>query len=377
MVHPLDVDVEVFEFSKRQVVVDVLCFEDLYWEVFGFNWFEMNDVKIERQCFFGDVCTGKLDDFYGSWYEDQSLGVQMDMPAIMKIEVYKGTTLIRTFSNEGDFGWNPDTQEFDGWRGEGACLEVYWANDLDVEEEFEFKLYVWLPVGQDFDWVLIDDGITNPDFLFLDENCPDPGDDGVVDFTVGACNIEGADYVYPAWMNLPTGPITMKVGSQYGPGPLGTYFDVSLSNVPAGYDIYDGTFGIWCGDKVASIYLGSTHTVDVISSLGPIPGDLTITKEELAKINWLFNHLPDYFPGITLADMATWYTGHETDWEMIQNAIWALKGEIPVPTGISPVTTMYNDAQPWDDYQVLPGQWAAVLFWDNPQVQVLFVMVDP
>ena len=35
MVHPLDVEVEVFEFSKRQVVVDVLCFEALYVDAFG------------------------------------------------------------------------------------------------------------------------------------------------------------------------------------------------------------------------------------------------------------------------------------------------------------------------------------------------------
>ena len=129
----------------------------------------------------------------------------MDMPAIFEIKVYKEDQLIRTFSNEE-------------WYGEGQCLEVYWANDLDVVENFSFALYVLLPDGPGLGYTLIDS------ITFQDDNCPSPGEtdpdhpdyDGVVDFTVGACNIEGADLVYPAWMDLPGIPITMKVGNSYG-----------------------------------------------------------------------------------------------------------------------------------------------------------------
>ena len=365
MVNKLNLEVEVLEFKKRQVIIDVLCFEDLYYESFGFTWFEMNDVRIERQCFFGDVCTGKLGDFANSLYELQSAGVQMDMPAIDSIAVFKKNSggtydFIKGFSSVG-------------WLGEGDCLEVWWANDLDLEEEFSFALYVLLPNGSNMAYTLIDS------IPFLDDNCPDPGPDGVVDFTVGACNIDGADLVYPAWMNLPSTPVTMTVGGSYGPGAYGTYFDITLSAVPTNFDVSDGTYGIWCGDKNATIYLNNTYTVQVLSSLAPMPGDFTITKEQLAKINWLFNNLASYFPQINLFDMQAYTSGHPGDWDDIQHAIWALKGEIAAPTTPSTFKTMFDDADglPWENYQVLPGQWAAVLFWDNPQVQVLFVMVDP
>ena len=83
----------------------------------------------------------------------------------------------------------------------------------------------------------------------------------------------------------------------------------------------------------------------------------------------------DSYGGGLYIDMQSWTASHPDDWSIIQNAIWALKGEITAPAGLA--TTMYNDAQVWGNYRVLPGEWAAVLFWDNPQVQVLFVMVDP
>ena len=106
-----------------------------------------------------------------------------------------------------------------------------------------------------------------------------------------------------------------------------------------------------------------------------MPAGFTVTEEQLAMINWLFNHLEDYFPNIDLFDMQAYTAAYPGDWKKIQDAIWALKGEITAPAGLA--TDMYDAAQDWDDYKVLPGEWAAVLFWDNPQVQVLFVMVDP
>jgi len=105
----------------------------------------------------------------------------------MKIEVYKSVgedppvwgSPIKTFTNDG---WSTP--------GEGACMEVYYANDLNLIEDFKFELSIWLPdVGGVFGWVLID-----TPWEFQDENCPNPGTDGVVDFVLGDCDILGVDF---------------------------------------------------------------------------------------------------------------------------------------------------------------------------------------
>jgi hypothetical protein len=379
MTHKLDLEVTVEAFKKKQIVIDVLCFEDLYYEAFGFTWFELNEIMIERLCFFGDVCTGKLADFDvdGSLYKLQSQGVQMDMPAISEIKVFKSLTEnpsdwgtpVRTFKNE-DY---PDNTVWPH-PGEGNCLEVHWANDLDVTEYFRFELWVYLPSGTSMAYKLIDA------WEFTDGDFPvDPGTDGVVDYVLGACQIDVADIRYPAWMDLPEGEFTMKVGSSYGPGDAGTYLDIQLSGLGDGYDIKNGWVGVWCGDQDANVYLNRTYTVKAYSSLrlSVLPSNMAtvLNGDDLKMLNWLFNHLPDYYPDIDLMNFETWSDNHAGAWNVIQNAIWKIIENKPV-SGMA--QTMYNDAfSNYSTFDVLPGQWAAILFWDSPQVQVLFVMVDP
>jgi hypothetical protein len=106
-----------------------------------------------------------------------------------------------------------------------------------------------------------------------------------------------------------------------------------------------------------------------------IPSNFTITEAQLKVLNYLFNHLPDYFDGIDLFNFPAWQASHPGDWSIIQDAIWAVTENKSV-SGMA--ATMFTDANTnGQTFEVLPGQWAAILFWDNPQVQVLFVMVDP
>jgi len=371
MANKLNLNIEVEAFKKKEVVIDVLCFEDLYYEDFGFTWFEMNKVKIERLCFFGDVCTGKSADFYvdGSWYREQSQGVQMDMPAVMQIKVYK---------KDGEGNWGVPIRIFDNilheddspWYGEGACMEVYWANDEDLTEDFKFELYVQLPSGLGMDWILVDE------FEFQDDHGPAAGIDGVVDFVLGNCLIDEADYQYPAWMDLPTEPFSMYVEPVHSPGAEGTYLDVVLSGIAPGYDIKDGTIGVWCGDQSATINPGNTYTVEAVSSLMPIPAGFTLSPTQLNKLNYLFNNLPNHYPDIDLFDIAGYTANNPGDWSQIQNAIWGITENNPPGSGMAAL--IYADANTnGASYQVLPGQWAGIMFWVNPNVQVLFVMVDP
>jgi len=356
MTNPLDVTVIVDAFVKKQVIVDVLCFEDLFYDQFGFTWFEMNEIKIERQCYFGDICTGKLNDFIGSMYEQQSQGLQMDMPAIFEIRVFKngGTDPIRLFSNED-------------WLGEGQCLEVYWANDLDVEETFKFELWINLPSGPGFDYMFINS------WEFLDGNGSETGDDGVVDFVLGACQIEDANYQFPYWMDLPPNQFTMSVGTTVGPSTHGTYLDVTLSGIPAGYDIVNDTYGVWCADHETSIAPGSSYPVTAVNSLADIlPVDLTVTREQIEKLNYFFNELPELCVGQGNFS----YSASGNYWQDIQQVIWDIVGDVPASTPLA--VSMKSNVETYGaGYLPPPGGWAAILFWTGPQVQLLFVVVDP
>ena len=186
MVNRLNIDITVEAFKKQEVIIDVLCFEQLLYEYFGFVWFELNEVVIERQCFFGDLC---IYDAPAEMLTDLLLVYpdQMDVVAKMKIEVHKdgdANNPIRTFKNINN----------DGSLIEGQCMEVYWANDIDKPETFTFNLFVL--VGPD-NWLEV------ATYEFDDDNCPLEGGDGVTDFVVGNCGNGGADYTFDWDYSLP------------------------------------------------------------------------------------------------------------------------------------------------------------------------------
>jgi len=347
----LDLQFTVDPFYKKQITVDVLCFEELFYQEFGFTWFNFNDVKIERQCFYGDICTGCYEDYAGSLYENQPEGLQMDMPAIFEIRMFKNgeTDPFRVFSNES-------------YLGVGQCLEVYWPNQLNVEEEFTFELWVLVPSGSGFEYRHIHD------WTFMDDDSPATGEDGVTDFVMGSCNLQGADYKFPMWMNIPEGEFSLSTGNE-SPGSMGTYFDITLSGIGNGYDLQNQTYGVWCGDKDNTIYLGSNYTMIAISSLSTVlPDDLTLTPDQIRQMNFFYNNLEDIIPGFD-------YNNPVAHWEDIQNTFWAIAGDI-TPTGAAAdyYTYVMDNS---DGYEVPPGGYAAIIFWNNPSIQLVFTIVDP
>jgi len=178
--YQLNLEFTVEAFYKKQIAIDVLCYEDLEYDNFGFTWFEFNDVRIERQCFFGDVCVQNFDDFIDTPYDV----IQFDMPALFQIEVYKMV--------DGLPVW---LKTFDNYDIVGDCMEVYWPNRLAEVEDFHFVLSVELPGG------------LTPvhTWMFQDDNCPEtnvpqnPVDDGVVEFVIGECNLTPTDYPFPPY----------------------------------------------------------------------------------------------------------------------------------------------------------------------------------
>ncbi|HAG17369.1 MAG TPA: hypothetical protein DCG69_12755 [Bacteroidales bacterium] len=354
--HSLPFDFTVDAFMKTEVEIDVLCFEAADITDFGFAWFAVNKITVRELCFFGDFCTKYYEDYAGSLYAQQEYGLRHDMPAIFKIDVKRNGNPLVSYNNEA-------------WLGEGAPLCVQYPDYDGVVDTYEFNLSILVKVGTLFQykpfytWTITDGG-----------SLPNIGTDNVMDFVLGSC-VPDADLILPPYMNLPIGA-TVRTGS-YSPGSLGTYFDVTLSNIGAGFDIQNGTYGVYCGDLQTSIYLSQTYNLNVFSSLYPayVPAAFNLQKAVLDNINWLGNNLYRY-PSYTYKDL--------------QNAVWMLLGQLNettdgglgVPTALS--IKMKNDALAYGDGFLPPvGGYAAVLFISpdatstSRVLQLLFTLVDP
>jgi hypothetical protein len=362
--HPLAYSFAVEAFKKAEVAIDVLCFQDQNYSNFGFDWFQLTEIVIREQCFFGDFCVKHPADYTGSHYANQSTGLQIDMPAIFQIKVYKGTTLQNTFTN--DVAIYPGDPNGPTWWGVGHPLCVEYADNLSITGEvFNLELWILVKQGNAFTFVKFNT------WTFTDANMIPAGTDGVVDFVLGSCNFSGTDLQLPPWQNLPA---TANMTIVY-PGTMNTYWDIKFNSyTPAGaYDL--GPAGVWhggwCGDKNHLISQG-TFNANIYSSLYVTgwPAGMPFTLAQIAQVNWMLNHTEDF-------DIIV---GHNYggDGGTVQQAIWKLLNNI---TPTDPIAaTMASAASTHGNFVPLPGQWAAVLIVkDNEPLvyQLLFVMVDP
>ncbi len=84
-------------------------------------------------------------------------------------------------------------------------------------------------------------------------------------------------------VNLPFTAVTIEVFSGYG-----SFFDMVLRNVPAGYDVSNRAYRGWCVDRRNNIsFSPNTHQVNLYSSLYPPPG---LGDQEWNMVNYILNH---------------------------------------------------------------------------------------
>jgi hypothetical protein len=194
---PVALDFTVYGFEKTEIPIDVLCFNSVDIENFGFEWFQITEIIIREQCFFGDICLNGvypepniLNDYVGSMYDADQLppGVQIDMPAIFKIHSFKTYDGI-TEELPGSPKTNA-TVEY-GY-GAGFALCVNYPDQVTLNGEiFTFDLWVWVKNSaggfsyQYYDtYTCIDGGpITKGD-----PAVPAMGPEGIVDFAIGNCS---------------------------------------------------------------------------------------------------------------------------------------------------------------------------------------------
>jgi len=144
---------------------------------------------------------------------------------------------------------------------------------------------------------------------------------------------------------------------------VSSYWDTTLSNVPPGYDVQDGTYVGWCVDQNTYIVPGQVYTMELYSSYDPAN---PYADPDWPYVNWIINNKP---AGATK--------------DQIQDAIWYfIDGGY---TGSDPVVLqLIADALAYGaDFIPGPGQWCAVVLWANPSyqhgytVQPTFIEVDP
>jgi hypothetical protein len=348
---PLPFNFSVDAFKKNEIDIQVLCFKAAEIGRFGFSWFEIRRLIVREIAFFGDFCTKNYLDYAGSLYESQSNGLRHDMPAIFEIKVKRNNNLIATYNNSA-------------WKGEGQTLKVQYPDYIGIVDNFEFELSILVKVGSSFQykkfhtWTTVDGG-----------TLPNIGSDNVMDFVLGSC-VPTADLVLPPYMNLPLNGMLTTGPSAWG--SKGTFIDVTLSSIPSGFDIQNGSYGAYCAALFAYIQFNATYPVNIYSSLYPnlIPSAFQVQANVMDKINWLGNNLYRY-PGYTAQDL--------------QNAIWRLVHPLFNISAYPKAVQMVSDANAFGDGYLPPvGGNAAVLFIRTnysgtvlPFWQMLFTLVDP
>jgi hypothetical protein len=101
-------------------------------------------------------------------------------------------------------------------------------------------------------------------------------------------------------LNLPSTIVRMEVSN----GTV-SYFETTLSEVPLGYDVTNGTYVGWCVDQTAEMERSpATHAVKLYSSINP-PGELAGEKWDM--VNYILNHKQGDAKDI---QQAIWYFIH-------------------------------------------------------------------
>ncbi|MFX1535402.1 MAG: hypothetical protein ACFFDI_14345 [Promethearchaeota archaeon] len=163
---------------------------------------------------------------------------------------------------------------------------------------------------------------------------------------------------------LPDNPIYLMLVRS--PGENNTYFDLQISGVGEGYNIIDGVWPAWCADSHIFIYYYTVYEPDVRSSLDPDLGEKCehcTDDEQWNYVNYILNHKHP-----------------EAEWWEIQAAIWYFTDDDPDYNGwrTEIADLMIADAlENGADFHPQVGQLGAVILDNGPDVQLVFLEVDP
>lgn len=352
---PAGFQFDVQTLIKTEVSVEVLRFDPADYQKFGFDFSVLPQNTTREQDFAGRLIVNNYAAYTGSLYASQSTGLQTEMPAIFKIDVYRDNEFVVSYNNEASLG--------------DSVLRVLYPDDHLASNLFRFDLYIYAQSGAGFAYRFVHS------WNFFDAETLAHGNDGVVRFVVGDAYISLVNYAFGPIANLPQ-QATLLIDNHFAPGTQGAYFDGLVSGVSGVYSLANGNYRSWCGTDTVSINLGHPYAMDVFSSLSPqlLPA-YAPEAERWNQLNWLFNHLDRY----------AFY-----DWDILQGAAWMILndwdgiGHSLVSDANSIVLQMVHDAQTHADFIPAYGQKAAVIFIpehtahneQTPRVQLVFTFIN-
>ena len=120
-------------------------------------------------------------------------------------------------------------------------------------------------------------------------------------------------------------PLPSRYVRMYATNGIDSWFDMKLFDVPAGFDVTNGTYPGWCIQKNTTMRRHVNHTVSLYSSYDPeMPAHFL--NNNWSKVNYVINHK------------------QEGGRESIQNAIWYFMCNDPYPTNDTLAQAMIDDA---------------------------------
>lgn len=239
---PLNQKFTVASDKKNEIKLEVVCYEEKYFTDFGFVYFKFNEIRVRKLWFFANFCIKNKADYAESLYAQQSgwesaSGPFIDVPAIMKVEVWKNGAPIDTFKNSV----------------QGEKFFVKYVDYLGQTDNFELKLYILVRQGTAFDYVLF------KSWMFNDISDIPEGSDKVIDGVLGNCYdpINPPDFILDQCYVNET---AWSVGPKYK--ETGNW---------ATYTPYNGVY-----NKV-DLLAGQTLSAGTVEFSAPVSGEVTIT----------------------------------------------------------------------------------------------------
>ncbi|RNI15977.1 VPXXXP-CTERM sorting domain-containing protein [Methanohalophilus sp. RSK] len=159
-------------------------------------------------------------------------------------------------------------------------------------------------------------------------------------------------------VEIPSAIITVEANPV--PGSNGNYFDLQLSDVPAGYDISNGTWTGWCADSRVFITPEILYDTNIYCSENSSMPDYTNDDEQWDKVNYVINRYRD-------GAYDSQFSSTTNNWKEVQAAIWNLTDTNPNYQGYFTTASQYiiNDAHA-NGTEFCPG--------DN---EIAIVVIDP
>ena len=169
-------------FAKKEIKIEVLCFEPAKYTEFGFFWFQIQEIVVKEVCFFGDICILNPEAYVGSIYDIS--GVPVDAEAAIRVIVKRNGVEVPNSPFDNIDIYNT-----------GEVLCVQYPDYLKLVDNFTFELQVWVPSSTFGVFVWQPYAI----YTTTDDNpLTELGTDGIVDFAIGDCSPWSTN-VYP-WL---------------------------------------------------------------------------------------------------------------------------------------------------------------------------------